>query len=97
MATITELSVRHYKWIHKMGWHNKTALECLALVCGEVGEAVNECRGLLPTDRLGSELADIVLRVMDLAVMFGIDLEKAILNKMAINESGEELKPGRIK
>lgn len=34
-----------------------------------------------------SELADIVIRVMDICGMYGIDLEKAILEKMEYNRT----------
>ena len=39
---INELCERQFDWVERMGWHNKTALEALALVASEVGEAVNE-------------------------------------------------------
>jgi len=83
---IKELSAQHYAWVEAMGWHNKTPLEALALVASEVGEAVNECRGEEPTAEFGSELADIVLRVIDLAHWQGIDIEAEMLKKMAINK-----------
>lgn len=70
-----------------MGWHNKTVLEALALIASEVGEAVNECRGEVPTPELGTELADIILRVADLAHWQGIDLAAVIADKMTVNES----------
>jgi NTP pyrophosphatase (non-canonical NTP hydrolase) len=86
MTTINELCARQYDWVERMGWHNKTVLEALALIASEVGEAVNECRGEAPTEAFGEELADILLRTFDLARWQGIDLEAAILRKMAINE-----------
>jgi NTP pyrophosphatase (non-canonical NTP hydrolase) len=86
MTTINELCARQYDWVERMGWHNKTVLEALALIASEVGEAVNECRGEAPTEAFGEELADILLRTFDLAQWQGIDLEAAILRKMAINE-----------
>jgi NTP pyrophosphatase (non-canonical NTP hydrolase) len=86
MSTINELCARQYDWVERMGWHNKTVLEALALIASEVGEAVNECRGEEPTEAFGEELADILLRTFDLAQWQGIDLEAAILRKMAINE-----------
>ena len=84
---INAVAQRHHKWVDEMGWHNKTVLENLALVASEVGEAVNECRGAEPTAQFGEELADIVLRVMDLAVSQGVDLEDEILKKMAKNKA----------
>jgi NTP pyrophosphatase (non-canonical NTP hydrolase) len=83
---INELAAKQYDWVERMGWHNKTVLEALALIASEVGEAVNECRGEAPTPEFGSELVDIILRVVDLAQWQQIDLESEIAKKMAINE-----------
>jgi len=83
---INETCKKQYDWVERMGWHNKTVLEALALIASEVGEAVNECRGDEPTNKFGTELADIVLRVFDLAQWQGINLEKTIANKMVLNE-----------
>lgn len=83
---INEIAAKQFDWVERMGWHNKTVLEALALIASEVGEAVNECRGDAPTPEFGTELADIILRVADLAQWQGIDLAAAIAEKMAINE-----------
>ena len=83
---LNELGAKHYEWVERMGWHNKTVLEALALIASEVGEAVNECRGEKPTQLLGEELADIILRVVDLAQVQHIDLQQEVLKKMEINE-----------
>lgn len=58
----------------------------LALITEEVGEAVSAVRH---TDNanLAEELSDIVIRVMDLAVARGINLEHFIVDKMDKNES----------
>jgi len=86
MTDLAEIAKAQYDWVESQGWHNKTPLEYLALVASEVGEAINECRGEIPTDRLGIELADIVLRTLDFAVVQGIDIQEAIKVKMAINK-----------
>lgn len=83
---INEIAEKNYQWVEEMGWHNKTVLEALALVASEVGEAINECRNEKPTDNFGEELADIVLRVLDISHWQGIDIEKEIMNKMEKNE-----------
>jgi NTP pyrophosphatase (non-canonical NTP hydrolase) len=83
---INEIARKQFDWVERMGWHNKTVLESLALIASEVGEAVNECRGEKPTENFGIELADIVLRVADLAQTHGVDLALVIVEKMAINE-----------
>lgn len=84
---INELAAKHYDWVERMEWHNKTVLEALALIASEVGEAVNECRGDKPTEKFGEELADIILRTIDLAHWKGVDLNAVIAAKMAKNEA----------
>lgn len=83
---INEIAKKNYQWVERMGWHNKTTLEALALVASEVGEAINECRNEKPTDAFGEELADIILRVLDIAHWQGIDMEEKIMDKMKKNE-----------
>ena len=84
---INDIATKHSAWVELMGWHNKTVLEALALIASEVGEAVNECRGETPTEKFGTELADIIVRTLDLMVWQGIDPEAVILAKMAKNET----------
>ena len=86
-SDLTKIAIKHHAWVESKGWHNKTPLEYLALISSEVGEAVQECRGILPTEDLQYELADIVLRVMDLSVELNINLYTAIQMKMADNSS----------
>jgi NTP pyrophosphatase (non-canonical NTP hydrolase) len=84
---INEIAKKNYQWVERMGWHNKTTLEALALVASEVGEAINECRNEKPTDAFGEELADIILRVLDIAHWQGINIEEKIRDKMIKNEN----------
>jgi len=84
---ISDIAKKQFDWVESMGWHNKTTLEALALIASEVGEAVNECRMDTPTSNFGSELADIILRTLDLAESHNINIVTEIENKMAINES----------
>jgi len=90
--TINQITDIHQQWVADMGWLNKTPLECLALIASEVGEAVNECRGDKPTSRLGSELADIILRSMGLASQEGIDIDHEIVSKMVTNAANGNIK-----
>ncbi|GLX83263.1 MazG nucleotide pyrophosphohydrolase domain-containing protein [Thalassotalea eurytherma] len=85
--SINEIARQNFQWVEEMGWHNKTVLEALALVASEVGEAINECRQQEPSPEFAEELADIVLRVLDIAHWQGIDMEKTILEKMEKNQS----------
>lgn len=86
---LNELAKEHYDWIENTNphWHNKTVLECLALIASEVGEAVNEARGKEITDNFKYELADIVLRVLDLSYQLNIDLDLSIKEKMLANKN----------
>lgn len=93
--TVNDLAYMHHNWVEQMGWHTTTQLEKMALVTSEVGEAVNELRGVAPTPNYKYELADIVLRVMDAALEANIDLDKAIWEKIMSNVSRGS--KGRIK
>ena len=58
--------------------------EKLCLIHSEVSEALEALREGKPMDE---ELADIIIRVCDLAGYEGINLEKAIEDKMAVNRT----------
>lgn len=88
MKTFKEIQDEHVYWLKaKQRFKNKTVLEGLALVASEVGEAVNECRMEKPSPEFGSELADIVLRVVGVAAENDIDLEAEIIAKMEVNKN----------
>lgn len=94
--TINEISAIHHKWLVEMGWVGVTTpLEQLALVASELGEAVDECRGVEPTENFRYELADIILRTCGICENQGIDIEKALLDKMAKNRARGN--KGRVK
>jgi len=85
--TLKNIALHHYQWLQSVGWAGKrTPLEDLALIASEIGEAANECRGEKPTDKLGTELADIILRVAGMAQENGIDIEAEVIAKMEINK-----------
>jgi NTP pyrophosphatase (non-canonical NTP hydrolase) len=62
-----------------------TALVKLALIVSEVGEAIESVRA--NDTHFAEELADICIRVFDLAAARGHDLEDAIITKMQRNAS----------
>lgn len=63
-------------------------LEQLAKFACEVGEAVDAIqRGGVYSERVKHEMADIVIRVADLAGYLGFDLEQSIEEKMATNRA----------
>lgn len=84
--SISEVAELHYQWVEAMGWHNKSVLEALALISSEVGEAINECRGETPTEHFAEELADVILRTLDLARWQGIDIEDEVIKKIEKNK-----------
>lgn len=75
---IRTLALRQYDWVERMGWHNKTVLEAIALIASEIGEAAGECKFGHTTDHFGEELADIQLRILDLAQWQQIDLASIV-------------------
>jgi len=62
-----------------------TTLMKLALITEEVGEAVSAAR-VKDVANFEEELADICIRVFDLAEAHHVNLERCILNKMSQNE-----------
>jgi len=58
----------------------------IMLVVSELSEAVEGLRKG-DTENLAEEIADSVIRIMDLSGFLGIDLEKEICKKMAYNET----------
>jgi len=62
--------------------------EVVALIHSEVSELLEAIRAVpCPQEHIAEEMADIMIRVADFAGYFGIDLEAAILRKMAHNET----------
>jgi NTP pyrophosphatase (non-canonical NTP hydrolase) len=84
---LNDIAFRQWKWVESLGWHNKTTLEYLALIASEVGEAINEARVDPPTENFAEELADIILRTLDLAETHKINIQQVVLNKLNKNES----------
>lgn len=61
--------------------------EKLCLIHSEVSEAMEIVRNEGCIEAVGEELADIVIRVMDLAEHLGLDLEYEITLKHAFNKT----------
>jgi NTP pyrophosphatase (non-canonical NTP hydrolase) len=83
---LNDIAEKHEKWLKKMNWwKDKTPLESLMLVVSECGEAANEVRGDIPTDKFEVELADIILRTLGIAAENNINIQQAVWNKMHEN------------
>ena len=61
----------------------------MALIASEVSEALECHRAGHAENDLDHELADIVIRTMDLAESLGIDLAEAIVEKNEFNSTRE--------
>lgn len=76
--TFNSLALRHYNWVEQMNWHNRTVLESLALIGSEIGETMDECLNNIPTEHFAEELADICLRIIDVAYVEKVILKDAL-------------------
>lgn len=89
-------------WPEKNVDHNAIAVR-LALIHSEVSEALEAVRKSDMASRevngkpegFPSELADVVIRTVDLSEALGIDLEAEILKKMAYNSTRPHLHGGK--
>lgn len=86
--TIREVAKEIHKNARAHGFWDKPRNfgEALALIHSEVSEALEAYRDR-DDDGIGEELADIVIRTMDLAEGLGYDIEAEMLRKMKYNKT----------
>jgi NTP pyrophosphatase (non-canonical NTP hydrolase) len=89
-----ELTTAMQKFVEAKGWYDpgsprpqtlRNIAISLNLEAGEVLEHFQWSEGPVNRDELGRELADVALYLLQLASVAGIDLEKAILDKLEQN------------
>lgn len=91
--TVAELTARMHEFVSAKGWyepgspHPQTPRNLAASLAIEAAEVLEHYQW---TDQaepgaLAGELADVMLYLLQLADLTGIDLEEAVLNKLAQN------------
>ena len=97
MNTINEMIKAIHLNAVKHGWWEKQRPipELLCLIHSEVSEALEAYRNK-DDENFNEELADIVIRVLDMAGGFNIDLQKEIIKKHNININREYKHGGKV-
>jgi NTP pyrophosphatase (non-canonical NTP hydrolase) len=87
--SIGELCQEAFETAKSKGWHEnpRSFGEFISLVHAEVSEALEADRRNEGKERVAEELADVLIRIFDGAIEFGVDIETAILTKMAFNKT----------
>ena len=94
MADIKELSQAMDEFVRAKGWYQpdsprqQTARNIaisLSLEAAEILEHFQWSESAKDPQELGSEMADVTLYLLQLATITGIDLEKAVLEKLSKN------------
>ncbi|MFP3855282.1 MAG: nucleotide pyrophosphohydrolase [Anaerolineales bacterium] len=92
---LSELTEKMHQFVESKGWYEPDSPRpqepanlalALSLESAEVLELYAWGKEPGP-ESLGSELADVALYTLQLASLSGIDLEQAILDKLALNET----------
>jgi NTP pyrophosphatase (non-canonical NTP hydrolase) len=91
---IKTLTEEMHRFVQEKGWYDpksarpqtpKNLAVSLSIEAAEVLELYQWVDSAPDPHELASELADVTLYLLQLASVSGIDLEKAVLNKLALN------------
>jgi NTP pyrophosphatase (non-canonical NTP hydrolase) len=103
MMTIQQLTQAMHDFVSSRGWYRPDSpkpqtpknIACsLVIEAAEVLEHFQWSEELRDPDALAGELADVALYLLQLASVTGINLEQAILDKLALNASRTWPAPG---
>ena len=95
---IRDLTTKMHAFVRSKGWYEPESKRpqtprnlaiSLSLEANEVLEHFQWQEDLKDKDELASELADVALYLLQLASISGIDLEKAVLEKLEVNANRE--------
>ncbi len=94
---LTELESRMHAFVRDKGWYEpdslrpQTARNLAASLSIEAAEVLEHFQwgDTIASTELAGELADVALYLLHLASVTGVDLEQAILDKLAINATRE--------
>jgi len=104
--TIAQLTEMMHQLVREKGWYDSDSKRpqtprniaiSLMLETGEVLEHFQWSEATKNADALAGELADVALYLLQLASVCEIDLEQAVLDKIAINytRTWDDEKPGK--
>ena len=94
--TLAELTTLMHQFVQSKGWYEpdspkvqspRKLAASLAIEAAEVLEHFQWRETSTDPDELAGELADVALYLLQLASVTDIDLEKAILDKLAVNQT----------
>jgi NTP pyrophosphatase (non-canonical NTP hydrolase) len=96
--TIKELTRQMHELVRSKGWYDEGSKRpqtprnlavSLSIEAAEILEHFQFGEEIKDRDELGSELADVTLYLLQLASVSSIDLEEAVLKKIAVNKTRE--------
>ena len=91
---LRQLTAEMNKFVQAKGWYQpgsrapqtpRNIAASLAIEAAEVLEHFQWTEAARHPDELSGELADVALYLLQLAYLTGVDLEQAILDKLAVN------------